>query len=173
MSERKKARKFFWAWSDEKEEVWLQRMAQEGWILERYSWFTYTFEAAGPSKLIYRLDYQFGIRNQDYFMLFEEDGWKLVSAFGGWYYFCKEDDGTDKLEIYTDAQSKAAKYKHLSNAILFLVLMHILSFWLPIISSGSKAPLWIGMMIAPITLLGAFGVYMLKRKAKRLKEYQL
>ncbi|MFS0560376.1 DUF2812 domain-containing protein [Terribacillus sp. 179-K 1B1 HS] len=173
MTERKKIRKWFSAWSDQKEEVWLQRMAQEGWQLDHYGLFTYTFKAAPPTKLIYRLDYRIGTQNQDYFKLFEEDGWNLVSASGGWYYFCKEDDGTDKLEIYTDAQSRAVKYTHLSNFVLFLVLMHVLSFWMPMMSSASRLPIWAGLTVAPITFLGLYSVYMLKRKAKKLTQYEI
>ncbi|MFB1098741.1 DUF2812 domain-containing protein [Terribacillus sp. JSM ZJ617] len=173
MTERKKIRKLFWAWDDQKEEVWLQQMAQEGWVLEQYRWFTYTFKAAAPSKLVYQLDYRLGFPDKSYFDLFEMDGWHMVSSFGGWYYFCKKDDGTDKLEIFTDVHSRAAKYIRLSNYLLFILAMHVLSFWLPAITNPSHIPFWIGGTIAPIAIIGIFGVYMLRRKAKKLKEIMI
>ncbi|MFJ6411808.1 DUF2812 domain-containing protein [Terribacillus saccharophilus] len=170
MIERKKIRKWFWAWDDQKEEVWLQQMAQKGWALEEYKWFKYIFKAAAPSKMVYRLDYRLGYPERSYFDLFEMDGWHLVSSFGGWYYFCKEDDGTDKLEIFTDAHSRAAKYIHLSNYLLFILAMHVLSFWLPAIINSSQMPFWIEGTVAPLAIIGSFAVYMLRRKAKKLKE---
>lgn len=171
MIERKKTRKWFWAWDDQKEEVWLQRMAQEGWALEEYKWFQYTFKKVMPSKLVYQLDYQLGFPDKSYFDLFEMDGWQLVSSFGGWYYFCKEDDGTEKLEIFTDVHSRATKYIRLSNYLLFILAMHALSFWLPAIINSGDMSLWIEATVAPIAIIGIFGVYMLRRKAKKLKEY--
>ncbi|MFP7477455.1 DUF2812 domain-containing protein [Terribacillus saccharophilus] len=173
MKERKQIRKWFWAWDDQKEEVWLQKMAQEGWTLEEYRWFKYTFRASEPSKLVYRLDHQMGFPDRSYFDLFEMDGWDRVCSFNGWHYFCKEDDGTDKLEIFTDNQSRATKYIQLSNYIIFILLMQILSFWLPIMTGIIKMPLWAGGAIASVSLIAVYGAYMLKRKAKNLKEFQI
>ena len=174
MIERKKIRKWFWAWDDQKEEVWLQKMAQEGWMLEEYKWFKYTFKAAAPSKVVYRLDHQMGSPDRSYFDLFDMDGWHLVSSFGGWYYFCKEDDGTDKLEIFTDVHSRAAKYIRLSNYLLFVLAMYGLSLWPSVLMSSNGLPIWAeGSIAAPITILSIFGIYMLRRKAKKLKEFRI
>ena len=37
MSETKKLHKVFWVWEYEKEERWLNEMAQEGWALKKAS----------------------------------------------------------------------------------------------------------------------------------------
>ncbi|PAD21972.1 DUF2812 domain-containing protein [Terribacillus saccharophilus] len=170
MIERKKIRKWFWAWDDQKEEVWLQQMAQQGWVLEEYKWFRYTFKAAAPSELVYRLDYRMGFPDRSYFDLFEMDGWKFISTFSGWHYFCKEDDRTDKLEIFTDMYSRAAKYIQISNLMTFILLSHVLSFWVPVITNQGSFPVWIEASIAPVSLLCIYAIYKLRRKAKQLKE---
>ncbi|QXE03285.1 DUF2812 domain-containing protein [Terribacillus sp. DMT04] len=171
MAEIKKVRKWFWAWSDQREEVWLQKMAQEGWQLERYSWFTYYFKATSPTKLVYRLDYQIGLQNQEYFQLFEDDGWEYVTGFGGWLYFCKESDGSDKLEIYSDSVSRAYKYVKVANFVLFILLMQLFA-WLPL-SAAMPESLWVVALFSPIYIVGIIGIYLLRNKAKKLKEYQI
>ena len=59
--EKTKVRKFrlFWAWQDEAEENWLEKMSQKGYHFSSVSppGF-YTFSAAEPKNYIYRLDYQ-------------------------------------------------------------------------------------------------------------------
>ena len=44
VSETKKLHKVFWVWEYEKEERWLNEMAQEGWALKKASLCTYVFE---------------------------------------------------------------------------------------------------------------------------------
>ena len=43
MREHKTIRKWFWVWDFVKEEIWLNEMAQSGWILDKVSFCTYTF----------------------------------------------------------------------------------------------------------------------------------
>ena len=45
MSETKTLHRNFWVWEFEKEERWLNEMAQEGWALQNAGFCTYTFEA--------------------------------------------------------------------------------------------------------------------------------
>ena len=44
MSETKTLHKWFWVWEFEKEERWLNEMAQEGWALTCGGFCTYVFE---------------------------------------------------------------------------------------------------------------------------------
>ena len=44
MSETKTLHRNFWVWEFEKEERWLNQMAQEGWALQNAGFSTYTFE---------------------------------------------------------------------------------------------------------------------------------
>lgn len=47
MSETKTLHRNFWVWEFEKEERWLNEMAQEGWALQNAGFCTYTFEKDG------------------------------------------------------------------------------------------------------------------------------
>lgn len=56
MSETKKLHKVFWVWEFEKEERWLNEMAQEGWALKKASFCTYVFEKTEPGEYIIRVE---------------------------------------------------------------------------------------------------------------------
>ena len=74
--------KLFWAWQDEKEEIWLSEMAEQGFHLDRISlpgW--YDFNVGEPRKDVYRLDFQSLRSNKDrdsYLQLFADSGWEHV-----------------------------------------------------------------------------------------------
>ena len=46
----KKVRRLFWAWEFDKEEKWLNEMAQEGWLLDGVGLCTYRFAACEPGE---------------------------------------------------------------------------------------------------------------------------
>ena len=56
MSETKTLHKWFWVWEFEKEERWLNEMAQEGWALTCGGFCTYTFEKCEPGEYIIRVE---------------------------------------------------------------------------------------------------------------------
>src|SRR5690625_4802509 len=111
-----------WKWKFfidfEKEEKWLEEMAKRGMQLEKAS-FGYTFRSAPSEKATIRIDYRmFKTQNDflDYCTLFEDSGWKHIAGKknSGTQYFKKIDqDGSD--DIFSDKQSKAGKYKRLSD----------------------------------------------------------
>ena len=69
--------KWFWAWQDEKEELWLSEMAERGYHLDYIPFpCVYQFHRGEPAKYIYRLDYQ-ALKTKDresYLHLFADAG---------------------------------------------------------------------------------------------------
>ena len=124
-----------WKWKFfidfEKEEKWLQDMSKQGMQLEKAA-FGYTFRHTKPEDANIRIDYRtFKTKNDflDYCTLFEDSGWKHIAGKknSGTQYFKKIDqDGND--DIFSDKQSKAGKYKRLSNYFFQFAL-----FYLPIL----------------------------------------
>ena len=49
MSETKTLHRNFWVWEFEKEERWLNEMAQEGWALQNAGFCTYTLKRRNPA----------------------------------------------------------------------------------------------------------------------------
>ena len=63
-------------WQFEKEQAWLEEMAQQGWLLEKME-LRYIFKKIDPQEFISRTDYYI-IRNEEkkqaYLSVFEESG---------------------------------------------------------------------------------------------------
>jgi len=101
------------AWNDEKEERWLSEQARSGWHLKEVRGFGYTLERAAPAEVAYRLDFHRGPREdrQEYLTLFRDAGWEALGSRGHWYYFRRAVVDGKVPEIYTDPESRIAKYR--------------------------------------------------------------
>lgn len=117
----KKFYKWFWPWQDEQEETWLGEMARQGWHLVTPGLFgQYTFTAGEKREVIYRLDFVSDYKkDESYLQLFQDAGWEHVGVLGGWQYFRKEVKPGETPEIFTDHDSKIAKYQRL---LIYLVI---------------------------------------------------
>lgn len=102
----------------DKEEKWLEHMAEQGWLLSRKSLFYY-FQKVVPETKTIRIDYrEINSANDflDYCTLFEDSGWKHIAGTksSGTQYFLKiNGDGTE--DIFSDTLSRAGRYKRLSD----------------------------------------------------------
>ena len=105
----------------EKEEKWLERMALHGWQLKENRVF-YWFESAPPQKANIKIDYRIFKKQEDfaeYLALFEDSGWKHIAGTksSGNQYFMRIGENSSE-DIFSDAASRAGRYKRLSNALL-------------------------------------------------------
>jgi len=121
--------KWFWAWQDGHEEAWLRKMSQKGWHLVSVKPFgIYNFKAGEKMDFVYRLDYQAKRKDRIYYLqLFQDAGWEHISEMSGWQYFCKQVEPGESPEIYTDVESKVAKYKRL---IAYLGFIDFFMIWI-------------------------------------------
>ena len=145
--QKKKITKLFFAWQDEKEQVWLEQMAAHGWVLDEVGLIRYTFCKQEPQQIRYRLDYQ-EIKGNDlleYLSLFTDAGWEYKGRMNNWFYFAAKDPETG--EIYTDTQSKIEKYKRVLRTLLiacFPVTYSLFSF--SRLSEGAESSALNGVM---------------------------
>lgn len=104
--------KWFWAWQDEKEEVWLGEMARAGWHLQSLSLpGFYTFIAGEPRNDVYRLDFVINQKDNQ----LQDEGWEFVGRMGSWQYFRIEvKDG--RVPQITN-EWKIAKYNRVLTAL--------------------------------------------------------
>lgn len=102
----------------DKEEKWLEYMANQGWMLYRKSLFYY-FRKIVPETKTIRIDYR-EIKSKkdflDYCALFEDSGWKHIAGTksSGTQYFLKMNNNSME-DIFSDTFSRAGRYKRLSN----------------------------------------------------------
>lgn len=108
----------------DKEEKWLSAMAGMGYKFIGKSTFGYKFKRAEPEQAVIKIDYRIFKRQEDfedYRALFEDCGWQHIAGTksSGYQYFRKADENGSE-EIFSDAQSKAARYKRLSEMCISL-----------------------------------------------------
>ena len=111
-----------------KEEKWLELMAQQGWQLIKQGFF-YTFKSAPPEEVNIKIDFRYFKNQSDYLnycQLFEDSGWKLIagSKNNGNQYFKKICENSSD-DIFSDNASRAGRYKRLSYMMLSILIIFI------------------------------------------------
>jgi len=113
----------------DKEETWLTEMAQKGYELESVS-FGHKFRSINPEATTYRIDYRTFKKKGDfidYCLLFEDTGWKhIVGTKHSYAQYFKKIDENAQDDIFSDAVSKAGKYKRFSNMWMTLALTYLI-----------------------------------------------
>ena len=81
MNTRKIIHKVYLAWDFKKEELWLNEMAAEGWVLEHAAFCSYTFVRCEPGEYIIRMEMN---ADRDYRSFVEETGAEYVGGCVNW-----------------------------------------------------------------------------------------
>lgn len=129
----------------EKEEKWLLAMTQKGWALKS-ALFTYTFRKTPPEDTSIRVDFRLFKHRKDYtdyIALFEDSGWQHIAGYKsiGIHYFKKTREQASE-DIFSDAASKASRYKRASKMWLMFFICYI-----PVILS-----LYINTILIPVSV---------------------
>jgi hypothetical protein len=164
--------KWFFPWQDEQEEAWLRSMSQRGWHLASVGLpCTYRFQAGEPRDYIYRLDYQTFPKKdrQEYQQLFRDAGWEYIGEMSAWQYFRKEVKEEESLEIFTDVESKIAKYKRILAFLWFFWIVLIVVFPVRGISMDSPYPWWGAIQVFAL-LIWLFFTYNIFRLTLRIRQ---
>ncbi|MBE5108303.1 DUF2812 domain-containing protein [Bacillus thuringiensis] len=170
--ETKKVLKFFAAWSLEKEEAFLRKMHQKGWALQKYN-VMYTFKKTEPKDVIYKADFRLDYKDskekqKEYIEIYEMCGWKHVTSFAKWNYFCKEVEEENELpDIYSEKDTKVQKMKELLQffaVVSITILPSMYSVFLG--STESRVPIWAKVLTG---LVGCMYVYCFTRLCWKIK----
>ena len=122
-----------------KEEKWLEHMSAQGYQLKKVS-LVYTFDIAPPELVNIRIDYR-QFKNSrdflDYCSLFEDSGWRHIAGTkdSGAQYFKKAWD-TKADDIFSDAASRAGRYKRLADMMMSISIAFIVILF-PMFLTGS------------------------------------
>ncbi|HIE6630502.1 DUF2812 domain-containing protein [Bacillus luti] len=148
--ETKKVFKFFAGWSLEKEEAFLRKMHQQGWGLQKYN-VMYTFKKTEPKDVIYKADFRLDYKDskekqKEYIEIYEMCGWKHVTSFAKWNYFCKEVEEENELpDIYSDKETKIQKLNEVLQFVAIMFAMLIPALYLCFIGKAESG-LYKGMI---------------------------
>ena len=168
--------KWFWAWQDEAEEDWLEKMSRTGYHLSSVGLpGFYTFSAAEPRNYVYRLDYRI-FRKKDkgeYLQLFQDAGWEHIGEMSAWQYFRKEVKSTETNEIFTDVESKIAKYKRVLTYLGFFYFILIMLIFMQRTLSEDYYPWWGNIpqvIIFVVLLLFTYAIIRLAIRIRQLRK---
>ncbi|WP_155593775.1 DUF2812 domain-containing protein [Lysinibacillus cavernae] len=109
----------------EKEEQWVNEMADRGWNLKKSVVGYFVFEKGTPSQYIYRNEFV-NRKSKDYFEFLDTMNIECVAKFGCWAYYRKlKSEGP--FEIFTDTTSKINYIKSMNRMFILLFLLNILA----------------------------------------------
>ena len=122
MSETKTLHRNFWVWEFEKEERWLNEMAQEGWALQNAGFCTYTFEKTEPGQYIIRLAMLDSSPDFESFM--EELEAQSVGHCFSWGYF-RRSAQLGPFDLFSDVDSRISHLNKIGQMVRLLCLANL------------------------------------------------
>ncbi len=151
--ERKTMRKWFWAWDFDKEEEWLNHMAQSGWTLDGVGFCTYHFIRTEPDEYTVRLQMLPWTQEVgDYQEWMEETGAERIGRIAQWvYYRQKTQDGS--FDLFSDLDSRIAHLDRIARLMLIIAILNMvigtINSMNPHIHLG-----WINLLLASLLTYG-------------------
>ena len=117
MNEKKVVQKLFFVWDFEKEEKWLNEMADDGWMLESVGFCRYTFVPCEPGTYTIRLEMH--DKDMKYIDGLEDTGAEFVGNVMSWLYFRKKKELGD-FDLFSDCKERIAHLDRISKMLLCL-----------------------------------------------------
>ncbi len=173
--ERKRVFRWWWSWNAEKTAAWLEKMAADGWMLERtnFNMTVFYFLRDHPRRMSFCADFQSsGITEYKTFIL--DAGWTLVMEAGGWFLWAREyawDE--EKPAFFSDTDSLVAR----NNRVLLLmgvILISQFAAFQVIVRRlmESPSPFMVGLSIVYFLIFGLLGYAVVRtlQENRRLKK---
>lgn len=162
----------------EKEEAWINEMAEQGYNFIDNVFIRYSFSEGVPNEFIYRIEL---LENRpshplslQYFRFLSETGVECVSTAGRWAYFRKKvADGP--FDLYTNIDEKIKHYKRNLSYVSTILIFNLIILGLNLfIGFAKKLPANISISISVLffTSLLLKAIYNYWKRIKELKEEQ-
>ena len=151
MSETKTFHKMFWVWEFDKEERWLNAMAQEGWALTNAGFCTYTFEKTGPGDYIIRVETLDNSSDFENFM--EELGAESVGYCFRWGYFRRK-AALGPFEMFSDIDSRIGHLNKIGKMLFLLCMANIVIGITSCTGAVSSRLGWLNLLCAALLSYG-------------------
>ena len=173
---RKIVRKWVWVWEFEKEERWLDEMANQGWALDKVGFARYEFVQCEPGEYTTRLEMLeepvSTQKSQEYIDFVESTGAEYIGHSLKWVYFRKK-TAEGSFDLYSDIDSRIKHLQRILTMLGTLLAVNLLNT-ANIFNLSSMAPtalkiFCITLIIAADVLLGT-GLYKLNAMKKRLEK---
>lgn len=92
-------------WTTDQFEDWLEAMAAQGWHLVKTDRWMHRshFRREVPKKVRYCVDFP-GEVTDEYYTIYRDAGWEMVSSALGWYIWRTEYSGERRPELFNDVE---------------------------------------------------------------------
>ncbi len=127
--------KFRLYFDKDKETVWLNEMAANGYAMTGFCLGFYTFEKCNPGEYVYQIDFGdhcFSISN-DYREFMEENHIEIVQNWAFWIILRKH-ASEGEFQLYTDVDSSIEHYTKIRNMFKIVTIIELICFTLQIIN---------------------------------------
>ncbi len=121
--ETKKVTRWYWVWDYEKEELWLNAMAQEGWALQRVGFATYYFERTEPGEYVVRLECR--KKDEGYVSFVTDMGAEYIGRIARWVYFRRKTE-LGEFELNGDLDSRIDQLTRIGRMLLLVGIGNLL-----------------------------------------------
>jgi len=162
----------------EKEEEWLNDMAEKGFNFLDNVFIRYTFTEGDPNEYVYRIELLENGPNhplsRQYIKFLADTGVECVSTSGRWAYFRKKAaDGP--FDLYSDIDAKIKHYKRNISYVATILLFNLIILGINItIGVISRMPVnfSIALSVLFFTILLTKALLNYRKKIKELKDEQ-
>lgn len=148
--ERRTIRKWFWVWDFEKEDQWLNLMAQQGWLLDGVGFATYHFVSCEPGAYTVRLEMR--EHDDNYLDFMAQTGAEYIGRMAMWIYFRKE-VSHGPFDIFSDMDSKIAHLNRIDKTLFCLgmanLVLGLANSFNSVIDLG-----WVSLLAASLMMYG-------------------
>ena len=146
--ERKIVKKWVWVWDFDKEEQWLNSMAQQGWVLERVGFCRYEFVRCEPGEYIVRLEMR--EHDEGYLSFMSDTGAEYVGRVVKWIYFRRKAE-FGPFDIFSDLDSRLEHLKRISSTLRVVGIANLViglaNSLNPVVNMG-----WINLLCATLLM---------------------
>lgn len=148
MSERMTIKKWIWVWDFDKEEQWLNSMAQQGWVLDRVGFCRYEFVRCEPGEYIVRLEMR--EHDEGYLSFMSDTGAEYVGRVVKWIYFRRKAE-FGPFDIFSDLDSRLEHLKRISSTLRVVGIANLViglaNSLNPVVNMG-----WINLLCATLLM---------------------
>ena len=145
METRKTIRKWVWVWDFDKEEAWLNDMAQSGWVLESVGFCRYTFVKCEPGEYSVRMEmHSF---DEEFLRFMQDTGAEYIGRMVMWIYFRKK-TAEGSFDLFSDMDSRI---RHLDGICKVLTIAGVGNLLIGLANNPARMG-WINLLCATLVM---------------------
>ena len=167
---RRTIRKWIWVWQFEEEDVWLNGMAADGWVLEEVAFCKYTFRRCAPGEYIVKLQLMENLADRSYIDFVESTGAEYIGRMAKWIYFRKP-AAEGPFELFSDIDSRV---RQLDKILAMLTVVGAMALLAGVgnlyigVKIGSWPNVAMGLLCVAEAGLPGYCIHRIRQKRSRL-----